>query len=191
MLHYSLRIVQRFLKRPFFLAFAASIGTVSSATFARYLLNIINSGIGRQGATVCFWVLATPLLFFLGCKAPRGNFATLAVAGAVLLFSLQLNIVEERIHLLQYGLIGLLWTHAFICLPTGQKLLWSALAGAIAGLATACLDESIQDLLPYRVGDLRDIGFDFVGCAAGVLTRVLHERTINETIQSNGPLKEV
>ena len=172
---------ESFIKAPFtasgsyLYAYSASFFTIISATFARQLLNLLNTQVNGQAAKFCFWVLTIPLLMFLFRKALRGNFATLVIGSAVVLFSLQLNLFEERIHLLQYGLVGLLWTRAYLSTKLEQSLILPGLLGLTASLATACIDEGVQALLPYRVADIRDIGFDALGCLAGVLIGIIHE----------------
>jgi len=123
--------------------------------------------------------------------AARGGFAVPGITMAVFLFSLQLPLFEERIHLLQYGLVGFLWTNAFFYYQKPNSLLLPIIGGCFAGLATACLDEAIQAILPYRVGDLRDVGFDFIGCVAGVATRFLYRGKMIQETRAIAPPKSV
>lgn len=194
MFSYLFRTFLTISRRPFLLALAMSIGTIIGATFARQLLNVLNSCMKGQGAKICFWLLTSLLTISLGRKAVRENFSSLCIALAVIVFSFQLRQIEERIHLLQYGMIGFLWANAFTCYNKTQWLLWSSISGCIAGLATACLDELIQAILPYRVGDFRDIGFDFVGSIAGVSICLLRQKGLIEktrTISAQAPMEPV
>jgi len=97
----------------------------------------------------------------------------LAVIGAfALVFVLLLVFMgraEERLHLVEYGLVA-----AFIYRALMERRLHGAMTRAspalVAVLLTAgfgWLDEGVQALLPSRVYDLRDVAFNAV---AGLLT---------------------
>lgn len=178
MLSYLLKIIRTLYERPLLLALTSSVGTITGATFARQLLTALNSCSGGQGARICFWLLGPSLILFLCRKASRRGFASICVALAVILFSRQLPQFEERIHLLQYGIVGFLWTYAFSCRQRRGSSILPAGAGFLAALVTACLDESIQAILPYRVGDFRDIGFDLVGSIAGLSICLLQQEGV-------------
>ena len=71
-----------------------------------------------------------------------------------------LELPEERVHVLLFGFLGfLLGTHS--ALSTGK---WLAL-----GLTVGILDEGIQALLPYRVGDIRDIIINTLSLLLGAI----------------------
>ncbi|MDL1958603.1 MAG: VanZ family protein [Deltaproteobacteria bacterium] len=90
----------------------------------------------------------------------RVGIGILLVAGALLV-----NFPEERIHLVEYGLIGLMlgWALAGISRwpewwPLGVVLVW------MVGLG----DELIQAVLPNRVYDVRDIVLNGLAGMAGL-----------------------
>lgn len=81
-----------------------------------------------------------------------------AVYGAILP---RLEIIQERIHFVQYGVVAGL---AYEALRERWRLAgsaWRAAAGAalLAG-AAGWIDEGIQAVMPNRVYDLRDVGFN-------------------------------
>lgn len=82
----------------------------------------------------------------------------------LVLLGTQIDIPEERIHLLQYGILGFLiaWTirPKLIGLTGIATIL---LIGTFIGLG----DEMIQWVLPSRVFDWWDVGYNFVGIAFG------------------------
>jgi len=91
----------------------------------------------------------------------------LALGGVAALYAAlltRMTIIQERLHLLEYGLLALAFRAALEARrrrgagPVGS---WWVPAGAWALAATAgWLDEGIQALLPNRVYDLRDVGFN-------------------------------
>jgi hypothetical protein len=80
----------------------------------------------------------------------------------------QMERAVERLHFLEYGLLGILvyWAAGY---PTGFRLLWIFLAVTAAG----GLDELIQYFLPNRYGDMRDIWFNALGGGLGLWLGVL------------------
>ena len=84
---------------------------------------------------------------------------------------------EERLHLLEYGLLGGL-VYAALLERTGHRqtdghsvrpvALWVPIAAiVITGLA-GWLDEGIQHLLPNRYYDIRDVAYNVIGGALAV-----------------------
>ncbi|MDX1630617.1 MAG: VanZ family protein [Thermoanaerobaculia bacterium] len=77
--------------------------------------------------------------------------------------------VEERIHLVEYGILGLLLHEALVLHRRGSPDRgWRhpALGAVILVAALGWLDEGIQHLLPNRYYDLRDVALNAV---AGIL----------------------
>ena len=73
---------------------------------------------------------------------------------------------EERIHLLEYALLGglLAWTVSSRLIGAARLFAVFVLGGVIGWG-----DEAVQWLLPDRVFDWRDVGFNLVGVAAGLI----------------------
>ncbi|ROR32789.1 VanZ family protein [Inmirania thermothiophila] len=101
-----------------------------------------------------------------GLWAARGRLAALGARRAPLLAAVGagyaaalalLAIPEERIHLLQFGLLALLLTAALRRRPRRH------LEALILGLAAGAGDEVAQWLHPARVGDLGDVALNFLG----------------------------
>ncbi len=90
----------------------------------------------------------------------------LLILAALGLTAVRIELPEERLHFLEYGLLGLLVHHAGT--RHGSRLSFPLLL-AITTLA-GVFDEGIQHLLPNRVGDLRDILLNTGGGLAGLCT---------------------
>jgi VanZ family protein len=93
--------------------------------------------------------------------APLERGAALGVAAVYFTTLIRLPAPEARTHLFEYGLVSLLIYHALrerkrhgriVPLPAAQAIIATALLGWV--------DEGIQLLLPTRVYDLRDVGFN-------------------------------
>ena len=87
------------------------------------------------------------------------SIALILLAGIV---AVGLELPEERIHLLEYGILGYIilkatsmWNHSILA-----ALLFIAIIGSV--------DEGIQWLLPQRVGDVKDIFINWLGGVIGI-----------------------
>ncbi|MBD3347417.1 MAG: hypothetical protein GF401_20365 [Chitinivibrionales bacterium] len=107
------------------------------------------------------WVFAAAGvgLFFYVLIAFRGRrrlitFAALIIIGIVYVWYLStLHYAVEKIHFIQYGLLGILFAHAI----TRHVHNWVGIFMAVAAVYWAGLgDEAIQWALPGRVGEIRD-----------------------------------
>lgn len=126
-----------------------------------------DAGVLRLTVGITFAVALAGLLALLGTRGllrkPRA-WLTLAVAGAVYAAALwQMDSPEEKVHFIEYGVVGVL---AYFAAPERLSGGWRYAAAAGFTLAAGWLDEGIQALLPSRYYDLRDVAFN---AAAGVL----------------------
>ncbi len=104
-------------------------------------------------------------IFWIARKTTTFQFRlSILLLFALVLLGAQIDIPEERIHLLQYGILGYLITWAirpkFVGFAGFSIVL---IIGTFIGLG----DEMIQWVLPSRVFDWWDIGYNFVGIAFG------------------------
>lgn len=77
---------------------------------------------------------------------------------------LSMEVMEERVHILEYGFMGFLAAHdmrRFDPLDLARK---SMVFCTLLGMS----DELFQAMLPYRVGDPRDVLFNVISSALGV-----------------------
>jgi len=136
-----------------------------SLPFMRAVLGFLNNTAGRgnlglalnSALLVCGGVLLA-MGFRRSWKALLQISIPIAIMAAV---AYQLEIPEERVHFLEYGLLGILVQ------KTARQSTWvqfgmASLFVVLVGVG----DECIQWWLPNRVGDLRDVG---INALAGVL----------------------
>jgi len=117
---------------------------------------------GLVGLIVAVWLVRR--------SAGWREWAALAGCAAVYTFvAARLEVVQERVHLLEYGVVALLVVAALEARSAAGGAPASARpAVAAAALTTAIgwLDEGLQGLLPNRFYDLRDVALN---AAAGVM----------------------
>ena len=77
---------------------------------------------------------------------------------------------EERIHLITYALLAITWYHRA---PKDSS--WAKMTARVMPLCfvVAVIDETIQAILPFRVGDPWDVYYDLAGAFWGVSLRRL------------------
>lgn len=145
-----------------------SLFVISLSTYSRQALETLESATSAD----VVWILLTPGvlgIFYLCLTLARRSLgigvrlALLSLLGTFCVFWYTLEIIEERAHLVLYALVGSTWTFHM-----GKTVVWGAWLGVWGGVGTAFLDETLQFFLPYRVGDVRDLGLDLVGVLVGV-----------------------
>jgi VanZ family protein len=112
--------------------------------------------------------LALALAVLRARPGPRETLLLLAVAALYVFLLSRMEILQERLHILEYGLVGALARGA-LRERRGRSALEAdgpaALGALLLAVAAGWLDEGIQAILPNRVYDLRDVGFN-AGAAA-------------------------
>ncbi len=101
-------------------------------------------------------------------RAEWREWAVLAAAALVYAYLLsRMTVLQERLHLLEYGVVALALRAAFAARFVGRRgdsrapdLLATGAAALGATVAAGWLDEGIQALLPNRYYDVRDVGFN-------------------------------
>lgn len=132
----------------------------------RVFLNLLYKALGREYLSIIvnsFLIIIAILVFYYFIK--RGITKTVMVVIPVILslfWLFHLERPEERIHFIEYGILGVL---VFKALGKGFKKIIIAI---LFILLTGTLDEIIQFILPNRVGDIRDIIFNVIGGSLGV-----------------------
>lgn len=154
--------------KPLLVGFTLLI--LASAPVARPLQGWLRAQLGREGMMILLGgmflgaALAGGFLINIR-KLPRRNLILSSLLFLVgLAGSLALKIPEERIHLLEYGLLGILAPASLSSKNGGGNYLRALLFIFLVGL----LDEGFQWLLPDRVGDWRDICFNSLGGIWGI-----------------------
>jgi VanZ family protein len=107
--------------------------------------------------------LLAALVIFLAARKGVARFLLIAVPLIVALaFIYPMERPEERVHFLEYGLLGFMVFSAIGTRPAriALALVFVLFAGA--------LDEFIQLLLPNRVGEIKDVALNFIGGGMGL-----------------------
>jgi VanZ family protein len=99
----------------------------------------------------------------------------LGVTAAYLMAWIRIHSWEERTHLFEYGLVAVLIHQALTeRLRPGRRVLVPAVLAVAVTALLGWLDEGIQAILPNRVYDIRDVGFNaFAGLLAIAASLVL------------------
>lgn len=133
----------------------------------RNLLRWLRANVGADGLSLGLNVLlAAGAIALLMLALRHGSRTLLLIATPLLVMGVlayHLPVAEERIHFLQYGLLGLL-----VVKTTRTRSLAQLLAMAVFVVAIGCGDELIQWWLPNRVGDWRDVGINALAGSLGV-----------------------
>ncbi len=150
--------------RSYILAFTI----ILSAAFLRQAMNWFLQVFDRDMLIALVWVmmaLGIAGLFWMN-RRPNSVWRLLGLAtivGLGLLAAWFMQIPEERVHLLIYGILAF-----SMCYDYTHKM-YSGLSWVLlALLLVSSADELFQYFLPYRVGDLRDVGFNMLGSLWGI-----------------------
>ena len=139
---------------------------VLDALRARNLLRLSIAGL--------FLVVAVPVVYSLARRrAPLRAWIVLAAAGAVyLVLAVAMEVPQERLHLVEYGALAILLRAAFAesaaVRPRGAHSTNVDLRSLLAATAIGWLDEAMQGILPNRMYDLRDVGFNALAAAVAL-----------------------
>ena len=147
-----------------------SIYFVISSSFMRYVYNYLFMLINKNsliltiiiliGFIIAFIVI---LIYLVKQKKLLRIIPAAVVVGLIILYSFTLDIIAERIHLIQFGLVGFLISLDNLKENKPENyffvLLWCFIL--------ASLDEIFQYFLPSRVGDIRDVWTGFFGSIIG------------------------
>ena len=150
--------------------FGAILATLSSAQTA--LLWLRERGALRTSLLLLFLAVAVAAGAAVAAGRPgrRETLAVLAIGAVYALLLGRMEILQERLHLVEYGLLAWLLSAALeergrAVVPASPPWRAPLVAGALNALA-GLVDELVQGILPSRVYDLRDVGFNAL---AGVL----------------------
>jgi glycopeptide antibiotics resistance protein len=142
----------------------------------RQLSDFLKTHIGEAGfiLTIGLILAGAGLAFFI--FTIRHNPGLIKGTGIILLLitglvlAWQIRIPVERIHILEYGVLG--WFAGRDLIRKDTKVRGIILA-SIFTVIIGTFDELFQLILPYRFFDLRDIGFNTLGGAWGIVLYLL------------------
>ena len=140
-----------------------------------------------------FMLLVAATVVTHGIKARAGRAeitVALGVATAYLLVLFRMSILEERSHLIEYGVLGVLIYAALVERASqGRRVPLPPLLAVVATTGLGALDEGIQWFLPTRVFDPQDILFNFLAGAMAIGSSVAlawaRRRTMSRRARDN------
>ncbi len=138
-----------------------------SLPFTPTLLSRLYRHFGRIGLETLF--LGLSIFFLSGIYFFFKNSSLLATSLAIVLSIIILSLASfflklpgERIHFIEYAILGILSRRA--C----RLSAWPSWLALVFVFAVGVLDEIVQALLPNRVGDFKDIWLNLAGALWGV-----------------------
>ena len=117
----------------------------------------------RISVAVCVFAVVVAIAVQTMRRRPdRREIGVLLDIAAVYLWAFfRMQIPEERTHLIEYGLVAVLIHQALVERRShGRRVPTSAALTVAVTALLGLLDEGIQAILPGRVYDLRDVGFN-------------------------------
>jgi VanZ family protein len=103
----------------------------------------------------------------------RQLWATAGIIAVYAMVVVRLGVVE-RTHLFEYGIVAVLMHTALLERQAGGRgPRWPAASAVLLAAGLGWIDEGIQAFLPFRVYDLRDVGFNALAAAMAVLATVV------------------
>lgn len=158
-----------------------SIFIIVSASFMRQVVDFIRDNYGNYVFSISVWsvfvLILLGVIYYLFRQRPK----ILKVIGTLLLITLsifflwQIKNPAERIHILEYGILG--WFAVYDLKKREEESYKKFLLPLILIIMISALDESFQWILPYRVGDFKDLGFNILG---GITAQLLYFASKNK-----------
>jgi hypothetical protein len=134
----------------------------------RPVLNYLYSSVGIETLSIIVSVIllftSAALLFSFRKKGIKSFLLVLVPICVTLIFTYTLERPEERVHFLEYGVLGFF---VFRAMGKEQKFKQIALSLVFVVLVGG-IDEFIQLLLPNRVGEIKDVMMNAAGGALGL-----------------------
>lgn len=149
---------------------------IISASFLRQIMDFIKVAVGEGGFILLIGAAGTIFLvsFLILIIRKRPSFLKFSIFIIALItgmwFCWQLKIPEEKIHLLEFAVLG--WFASRDLIKTNRKVKGIIFALAFT-LMVGVLDEVFQGILPYRYFQWFDIGLNSAGGLWGVILYLL------------------
>ncbi len=105
----------------------------------------------------------------------------LAICIAGFIFAWRQPYLSEKAHVLEFALLG--WLAMQDLSKENRDLLKASLIALIFVIIIGCLEEGYQKLLPWRVGELRDIITDVISGMFGIILNSLSQTRLSAFIR--------
>lgn len=144
---------------------------IISPVFMRQVLNFILKLLEKSGLAIMLWVLfllgggVASLYLYKSRPAAWRVFLFLGIFAAGLFYASQVKIVEERIHLINFGLLGWLIIKDISRFKKGIMRIGLALLFCIF---VASIEETLQLWIPNRVVQTHDVLLGVIGGVWGI-----------------------
>ena len=142
-----------------------------SPVFMRQVLNFILKFLGRNELAVIFWALfllgggVASFCLYKSRPSLRRIFLFSGVFAVGLFYASQVKVVEERMHLINFGLLGWLIVKDIGRLEKGVMGIGTAL---LCCIFVAALEETLQLWIPDRMATIQDVLLGVVGSFWGI-----------------------
>ncbi len=149
---------------------------IVSVTFMRQLVELAQRHIGWSGVKIILAgiMIASSALFLIWVIKkgvhPVRTPAIILVLLTGLVLAWQTKYPVEKIHILEYGALGLLAARDLMKIKGNSPAI---ILACIFCLLIGFVDELVQAILPYRVYDVRDIAFNSLGSVWGIILYLL------------------
>lgn len=147
-----------------------AICLIFCSTFMRYVVDFLLLHLGGlAGVGIFVWIIfAISGLAGAWFLLRQADLKTWMLEGLIILigviFAIEIKDPVERIHLVEFGLLGAFSASDQLI---NNKFIKSLLFAMLTGLLVATLDEMLQFFIPRRFADIRDIIFGLLGATWG------------------------
>ena len=175
-------------ERRLWIAVAVAVAAIFASLYPlQILLNYLRARNQLRLAIALLFLAAAAgaIAWMIRRRAGAREWAVLALSGAAyFLFARSLDVVQERLHLIEYGALALLLREAVGERRRARGLAASpgrvAIAAFTLASAVGLADEVVQGILPNRMYDLRDVGFNALAAAMALATAAALEAVAKE-----------
>lgn len=160
-------------EKRLWIAAAVCLAAIYTAIFfARRIVDFLRARGELRWVVLGVFAVAGVMVVWRVLRSRPGWREVAAVAACGLLYALVLSRLErheERLHFLEYGLFAGLVEAALR--ERGSR--WPGAIAIVITLAAGWLDEGIQGMVPGRIYDLRDVGFNVTAAILAVFSLTL------------------
>ena len=145
---------------------------IISASFMRQVWEFLGKAFGQNNVKIFCLLLFLTTTILIITYIIRFHFSilriivTLAVIIFAFIFAWRQPFFTERMHILEYGLLGWLAVRDF---SKNKPALKAAFFAILFVFLVGSIDELFQKLLPYRVGEIRDVITNIISGALGII----------------------
>ncbi len=152
--------------------FGLGLYIIISASFMQQVWEFLGKVFGQNNLRVfCILLfLATAILILVYTIRFHCGILRIMLTSAIIIFASifawHQPFFSERLHILEYGLLGWLAARDF---SESKPLLKAACFAILFVFLIGSTDEFFQKILPYRVGELRDVITDLISGVLGII----------------------